>query len=62
MVVTLDAKVERRAQKDREEDRLALWQAVLVVGTVAIVLGFLGNILREGAVRDRDALGAWWGS
>ena len=62
MVVALDAKVERRAQKDREEDRLALWQAVLVVGTVAIVLGFLGNILREGAVRDLDALGAWWGS
>ncbi len=62
MVVALDAKVERRAQKDREEDRLALWQTVFVVGTVAIVLGFLGNILREGAVRDLDALGAWWGS
>ena len=24
--------------------------------------GFLGNLLREGAVRALDVLGAWWGS
>ena len=35
---------------------------IVAVGVVAVVGGFLGNFLREGAVRALDALGAWWGS
>ena len=47
-----------RAKEDQKHERWAFWWLVLVVGTVA----FLGNFLREGAVRALDALGAWWGS
>ena len=43
-------------------ERWAFWRFVLVVGTVAFTMAFLGNFLREGAVRALDALGAWWGS
>ena len=52
----------REIKKDQKDQRWAFWRLVLVVGTVAFTGGFLGNFLREGAVRILDALGAWWGS
>ena len=52
----------REIKKDQKDQRWAFWWLVLVVGTVAFTMAFLGNFLREGAVRALDALGAWWGS
>ena len=52
----------REIKKDQKDQRWAFWWLVLVVGTVAFTMAFLGSFLREGAVRALDALGAWWGS
>ena len=52
----------REIKKDQKDQRWAFWLFVLMAGIVAVVGGFLGNFLREGAVRALDALGAWWGS
>ena len=52
----------REIKKDQKDQRWAFWWFVLMAGIVAVVGGFLGNFLREGAVRALDALGAWWGS
>ena len=46
----------------KKDQRWAFWLFVLIAGIVAVVGGFLGTFLREGAVRALDALGAWWGS
>ena len=51
----------REIKKDQKDQRWAFWWLVLVVGAVAFTMAFLGNFLREGAVRALDALGAWWG-
>ena len=58
----LHREIKFRAEEDQKAERWAFWWLVLVVGTVAFTGGFLGNFLREGAVRILDALGAWWGS
>ena len=47
----------REIKKDQKDQRWAFWWLVLVVGTVAFTMAFLGNFLREGAVRALDALG-----
>ena len=52
----------REIKKDQKDQRWAFWLFVLMAGIVAVVGGFLGNFLREAAVRALDALGAWWGS
>ena len=52
----------REIKQDQKDERLAFWRFVSVVGAVAFVGGFLGNFLREAAMRTLDALGAWWGS
>ena len=49
-------------KKDQKDQRWAFWWLVLVVGTVAFTMAFLGNFLREIVVRILDVLGAWWGS
>ena len=58
----LHREIKFRAEEDQKAERWAFWWLVLVVGTVAFTMAFLGNFLREGAVRALDALGAWWGS
>ena len=52
----------REIKKDQKDQRSAFWLFVLMAGIVAVVGGFLGNFLREWAVRTLDALGAWWGT
>ena len=52
----------REIKKDQKDQRWAFWWLVLVVGTVAVVGGFLGNFLREAAVQTIEALRTWWGS
>ena len=52
----------REIKKDQKAQRWAFWLFVLMAGIVAGIVVFLGNFLREGAVRALDALGAWWGS
>ena len=52
----------REIKKDQKDQRWAFWRFVSVIGAVAFTMAFLGNFLREGAVRALDALGAWWGS
>ena len=54
--------LQREIKEDQKDQRSAFWLFVLMAGIVAVVGGFLGNFLREGAVRALDALGAWWGS
>ena len=54
--------LQREIKKDQKDQRWSFWWFVSVVGTVAFAGGFLGNFLREWAVRTLDALGAWWGS
>ena len=58
----LERDIKFRAKEDQKHERWAFWWLVLVVGTVAFTMAFLGNFLREGAERALDALGAWWGS
>ena len=58
----LQREIQFRAKEDQKHESWAFWWLVLVVGTVAFAMAFLGNFLREGAVRLLDALGAWWGS
>ena len=54
--------LQREIKEDQKAARWAFWRFVLVVGTVTFIMAFLGNFLRESAVRTLDALGAWWGS
>ena len=61
-ITGLEREIKFRAEEDQKAERWAFWRFVLVVGTVAFTMAFLGNFLREGAVRALDALGAWWGS
>ena len=61
-IIALQREIKFRAEEDQKAERWAFWWLVLVVGTVAFTMAFLGNFLREGAVRALDALGAWWGS
>ena len=42
----------REIKKDQKDQRWAFCWLVLVVGTVAFTMAFLGNFLREGAVRS----------
>ena len=51
----------REIKKDQKDQRWAFWWFVLMAGIVAFAGGFLGNFLREWAVRTLDVLGAWWG-
>ena len=52
----------REIKKDQKDQRWAFWWLVLVVGTVAVAGGFLGNGFREVAVQMIEALRTWWGS
>ncbi len=61
-ITGLEREIKFRAEEDQKAERWTFWRFVLVVGTVAFTMAFLGNFLREGAVRALDALGAWWGS
>ena len=61
-ITGLEREIKFRAKEDQKHERWAFWWLVLVVGTVAFTMAFLGNFLREAAVRILDALGAWWGS
>ena len=61
-IIALQREIKFRAEEDQKAERWAFWWLVLVVGTVAFTMAFLGNFMREWAVRTLDALGAWWGS
>ena len=52
----------REIKQDQKDQRWSFWRFVSVIGAVAFTMAFLGNFLREAAVRTLDALGAWWGS
>ena len=47
----------REIKKDQKDQRWAFWLFVLMAGIVAVVGGFLGNFLREWAVRTLDVSG-----
>ena len=44
----LQREIKFRAEEDQKAERWAFWWLVLVVGTVAFTMAFLGNFLREG--------------
>ena len=54
--------LQREIKQDQKDERWAFWRFVLVVGTVAFTMAFLGNFLREAAVQTIEALRTWWGS